>query len=70
MTTTQENIYNWFWNNKMVKLATQQVDGIIESFQDGKTNQLISEMKTEINSWTGVELKCYEIRQLENMIPL
>ena len=68
MTQLEQNVSNWFENNKNIKLAIQQINGIIEAFQDGTTNKLISEMKIEVNSWTGVELLGFEIRTLESLI--
>lgn len=68
MTQLQQNVTNWFENNKSLKLAIQQIDGIIEAFEGGTTNKLISEMKIEVNSWVGIDFRDFEIRTLDALI--
>lgn len=68
MTQIQTEIYNWFLDKKGVVLLLAQVQGLIELFEDGIKNTLFSELKVEINAWTGVELKLWEIREIDNLI--
>lgn len=68
MEKLQNEIYKWFLEKKEVALLFAQVQGLIELFEDGINNTFFTELKVEINAWTGVELKVWEIRELDGLI--
>ena len=46
----------------------EQIDGLILEFEDGENNRFISDMKKQVCAWTGVDLRDFEIRILDNLI--
>lgn len=68
MNMIQEKVYLWFLENKNMKLLIEQVNGLIEAFEDGENNRFISDMKRKVSEWTGVDLKDFEVRSLDNLI--
>lgn len=63
----QQLVYDYFSKSKLVKLSVEQLQRIIETIEGTEFNTM-KDVKIQIDSWTAIRLKDYEIRDLEKQL--